>query len=42
MKPFVDHFTHLALVWGKDAHIFKPERFIDTEDYKWPRDGCES
>lgn len=30
----------LALVWGKDAHVFRPERFIDTDDYKWPRDGC--
>ncbi|EJD03464.1 cytochrome P450 [Fomitiporia mediterranea MF3/22] len=27
------------LVWGSDAHLFRPERFIDTEVYKWPRDG---
>ena len=20
---------------------FKPERFLDTDSYQWPRDGCE-
>ncbi|KLO09951.1 cytochrome P450 [Schizopora paradoxa] len=27
------------LVWGVDAHEFKPEHFIDTDTYRWPRDG---
>ncbi|THH05032.1 hypothetical protein EW145_g5094 [Phellinidium pouzarii] len=27
------------LTWGPDVHIFRPERFIDTDVYKWPRDG---
>lgn len=30
----------LALVWGENAHLFKPEHFIDTDTYRWPRDGC--
>ncbi|KAF8348725.1 cytochrome P450 [Amanita rubescens] len=25
--------------WGEDVDKFKPERFIDTETYKWPRDA---
>ncbi|KAK2464804.1 hypothetical protein APHAL10511_003222 [Amanita phalloides] len=25
--------------WGDDVSKFKPERFIDTETYKWPRDA---
>ncbi|KAK7045464.1 hypothetical protein VNI00_007717 [Paramarasmius palmivorus] len=25
--------------WGKDVHEFRPERFIDTDTYKWPRDA---
>jgi hypothetical protein len=34
--------THLstAMYWGSDAASFKPERFMDTESYKWPRDAC--
>jgi len=32
--------THTnPLHWGADAHEFKPERFIDTESYRWPRDA---
>ncbi|EJC99088.1 cytochrome P450 [Fomitiporia mediterranea MF3/22] len=27
------------LYWGNDADLFKPERFIDIADYKWPRDA---
>ncbi|KAF7326020.1 F-box domain-containing protein [Mycena kentingensis (nom. inval.)] len=27
------------LHWGTDADEFKPERFIDTESYKWPREA---
>jgi cytochrome P450 len=30
------------MYWGPDAESFKPERFIDTESYKWPRDACTS
>ncbi|KAK0203616.1 cytochrome P450 [Desarmillaria ectypa] len=25
--------------WGEDVEEFKPERFIDTESYRWPRDA---
>jgi cytochrome P450 len=25
------------LYWGEDSAEFKPERFIDTESYQWPR-----
>ncbi|KAJ6582970.1 cytochrome P450 [Mycena vulgaris] len=27
------------IYWGRDAEDFKPERFIDTETYRWPRDA---
>ncbi|KAJ7461725.1 cytochrome P450 [Mycena galericulata] len=27
------------MYWGRDAHDFKPERFIDTDSYRWPRDA---
>ncbi|KAG9309961.1 cytochrome P450 [Chiua virens] len=27
------------LYWGEDAAEFKPERFLDTESYQWPRDA---
>jgi hypothetical protein len=30
----------LAIHWGEDVDSFKPERFIDTEAYRWPRDAC--
>ena len=33
------HF-HSALHWGEDVYEFKPERFIDTDTYRWPRDAC--
>ncbi|KAJ7061003.1 cytochrome P450 [Mycena amicta] len=29
----------IAMYWGRDADEFKPERFIDTESYRWPRDA---
>ncbi|KAK0192740.1 cytochrome P450, partial [Armillaria mellea] len=25
--------------WGDDVEEFRPERFIDTESYRWPRDA---
>lgn len=25
--------------WGENAAEFKPERFIDTDTYRWPRDA---
>lgn len=31
---------HSAIHWGDDVAEFKPERFIDTEIYRWPRDAC--
>jgi len=27
------------LAWGNDVEDFKPERFIDTEGYRWPREA---
>jgi len=29
-----------ALAWGRDVENFIPERFIDTEGYRWPREAC--
>jgi hypothetical protein len=36
----LDADAALAIHWGNDTDKFKPERFIDTETYKWPRDAC--
>ncbi|KAK7038948.1 hypothetical protein VNI00_010340 [Paramarasmius palmivorus] len=33
------HNEMLALHWGSDVDEFKPERFIDTDTYRWPRDA---
>ncbi|KAF8437972.1 cytochrome P450 [Boletus edulis BED1] len=30
---------HNSLYWGEDVTKYKPERFIDTESYKWPRNA---
>ncbi|KAJ7778095.1 cytochrome P450 [Mycena metata] len=27
------------MYWGRDVAEFKPERFLDTESYRWPRDA---
>ncbi|KAF8162437.1 cytochrome P450 [Mycena galopus ATCC 62051] len=27
------------MYWGPDVASFRPERFIDTESYRWPRDA---
>jgi cytochrome P450 len=27
------------LLWGDDVEDFKPERFIDTDGYRWPREA---
>ncbi|KAF7360194.1 Cytochrome P450 [Mycena venus] len=27
------------MYWGPDVASFKPERFVDTESYRWPRDA---
>lgn len=32
----------LAIHWGDDADEFNPERFIDTDTHRWPRDACKS
>lgn len=34
------HAVHMSpLYWGADADAFRPERFIDTPDWEWPRDA---
>lgn len=32
---------YLAMYWGPDAEKFKPQHFIDTDTYRWPRDACK-
>jgi hypothetical protein len=32
--------VHSAIYWGDDVSEFRPERFIDTDTYRWPRDAC--
>ncbi|KAH7100893.1 cytochrome P450 [Auriculariales sp. MPI-PUGE-AT-0066] len=27
------------MYWGEDCDVFRPERFIDTAEYRWPRDA---
>jgi hypothetical protein len=45
-KFLIDYFllgsspSYKALVWGDNAEKFIPERFIDTECYRWPREAC--
>ncbi|KAJ7108701.1 cytochrome P450 [Mycena epipterygia] len=29
------------MYWGRDVSEFKPERFLDTDSYRWPRDACK-
>ncbi|EJD41255.1 cytochrome P450 [Auricularia subglabra TFB-10046 SS5] len=34
------HAVHMSpLYWGADSEAFRPERFIDTPDWEWPRDA---
>ena len=37
---FFFFFFLSAIHWGNDIDEFKPERFMDTDTYKWPRDTC--
>ena len=37
---FFFFFFLSAIHWGNDVDEFKPERFMDTDTYKWPRDAC--
>ncbi|EJT99806.1 cytochrome P450 [Dacryopinax primogenitus] len=29
----------MKMWWGEDAEEFRPDRFLDTAEYKWPRDA---
>ena len=31
----------IALCWGEDTSEFRPERFIETNSYQWPRSTCK-
>ncbi|KZV92266.1 cytochrome P450 [Exidia glandulosa HHB12029] len=34
------HAVHMSpLYWGEDSELFRPERFIDSAGYEWPRDA---
>ncbi|KAH7103503.1 cytochrome P450 [Auriculariales sp. MPI-PUGE-AT-0066] len=34
------HAAHMSpLYWGEDVSHFRPEHFMDTADYQWPRDA---
>jgi cytochrome P450 len=36
------HSSCLSLAaeyWGEDVMSYRPSRFVDTDDYKWPRDA---
>ena len=36
------HGLHMSpQCWGEDVATFRPDRFIDTGDYEWPRDACK-
>ena len=42
LPPDYRAFCPTAIHWGEDVNEFRPERFIDTETYRWPRDACTS
>ncbi|KAF8579905.1 cytochrome P450 [Ramaria rubella] len=37
MDIMATHFN--TAYWGEDAKDFRPERFIDTPEYRWPREA---
>ncbi len=38
-EPGSLHGSVAAESWVEDAATFRPSRFVDTDDYKWPRDA---